>query len=140
MRIRKPLGVLAAMIAPLAAAAFAVFGLSAQGTAAAHSAASLPPEARVTSARWLNGVALPGIEDLAPFTRSTGSRVQLVTLYTPFRDPLPVPQMREIIRTGAMPMLQVNPRHVNLAVITVKPATTRYCAPTQLTSPRWTVR
>ena len=59
----------------------------------------------------------PGGTGLASFTRATGIRPNLVSYFVSFGTPWnPVPACR-ILRTGALPIIQINPRNVSIAAI-----------------------
>jgi Glycosyl hydrolase family 26 len=51
------------------------------------------------------------------FTRATGSPVNLVEFYNPFGQPFQWREAAEAVSTGALPLIQLNPRHVSLASI-----------------------
>lgn len=77
-----------------------------------------PPESVFdASASWYNGVALPLLSDLTEWQTTTKEQPSIVQLYIGFTKPLPEGDIRAIIKRGALPVLQVNPRHVSLTEI-----------------------
>jgi mannan endo-1,4-beta-mannosidase len=80
-----------------------------------ESLAQQPPA--LAAAPWYNGVALAHLAQLPAFITATGEHPQIVQLYIGMTKPFPAGSARKIIRAGALPLIQVNPRHASLAAI-----------------------
>src|SRR5215469_1796292 len=73
------------------------------------SAGELP---QVTSGHVFVGVAVKGaiVPGVRSFRRTTGARIAMVEIYTPFGARFPWRTLHEVTSTGAHPLMQWNPR------------------------------
>jgi len=80
------------------------------------SAGELP---QVTSGHVFVGVAVKGaiVPGVRSFRRTTGARIAMVEIYTPFGARFPWRTLHEVTSTGAHPLMQWNPRGSSLARI-----------------------
>jgi mannan endo-1,4-beta-mannosidase len=66
---------------------------------------------------WYNGVAFPSVTELGPFMTETDTHPQIVEDYVAFGAPFPTAQVEQIAKTGALPLLELGPKHELLANI-----------------------
>lgn len=112
---RRPLDVLAG-IAVMVAAVLVAIGLLTLGRPPARPAAHPPPGAApARPVHWRDGVALASLRDLPAWMRATGEYPGIVQLYTGLTQPFPAGPVRQVLAMGALPLIQVNPRHATLA-------------------------
>ena len=76
-----------------------------------------PAEFRYHAAAWHEGIDVASVSDLHSFTRAAGVAPQIVGIYTRFGGAFPSGEVREILATGALPLIQFNPRTISLASI-----------------------
>ena len=122
--MRKP-GQLMSALVPLTVLGVAVWAIAGGGgyvgsrvpyssETASHAQSELP---KVKLRAWNNGVALASIGSLRTWLQVTGEHPDIVQLYIGFTKPLPEGELRTVLMSHALPLLQINPRRVSLAAV-----------------------
>jgi hypothetical protein len=115
------------MVVPLAVLLAVSLSLAATPPASspAHTAWRVtPPAGRCTAAPAVPAVPYAGDAPGTPwaasvgrFTRAAGITPSVIENYTPFGGPFEAVRVCEVIRLGALPLIQWNPRHAGMAAI-----------------------
>lgn len=113
-------GQIVSALVPAAVVALAAFTIvsgshPARPAAAASQRAARLPDPRLKA--WNNGVALASLSSLTSWTAATGEHPGIVQIYIGFTKGIPEGELRTVLRADAIPLLQINPRHVSLAAI-----------------------
>jgi mannan endo-1,4-beta-mannosidase len=117
-RARLTAGIIAAGALAVIAAAVAVLG---SGIAQQDSPTRPAPGALPTAPGSYLGVYADGVPasyaKVAAFTNATGIRPRLVSYYSGWREPFSTAFAATVARHGAVPLVQIDPTHVNLAAV-----------------------
>jgi Glycosyl hydrolase family 26 len=122
--MRKSSGIIISALLPLViltAASFVLF----PRTAAHHRHSGIPAHKhhaqkryqRAISAGWISGVALDRYRDLGPWIAATGQKPDVIEIYAKLSDPFPTAEIETILNHGALPMIQLQPRHTPVTSI-----------------------
>ncbi len=74
------------------------------------------PSGRIT-ARWINGVVLPGMGDLHSWESATGEHPTMIATFARFGAAFPMYAVSKSLSAGAVPLVQLDPGGVSLAAI-----------------------